>query len=149
MRRKGVPDEAAVEVLRRLTDAGLVDDEAFAEAWVSSRHGGKGLARRALAGELRRRGVDDAVVEGALSQVDDDDEVVAATALVRRKLASTAGLPTPARVRRLSSMLARKGYSGGSGCSGGARRPRRRGGRAAGGGRPAFAVTGGTGCDVP
>ncbi|BEP16436.1 hypothetical protein acdb102_47470 [Acidothermaceae bacterium B102] len=113
MRRKGVPDEAAAEVLRRLTDAGLVDDEAFAEAWVSSRHGGKGLARRALAGELRRRGVDDTVVEGALSQVGDDDEVIAATALVRRKLASTAGLPTPARVRRLSSMLARKGYSGG------------------------------------
>lgn len=113
MRRKGVPDDAAAEVIRRLTDAGLVDDEAFAEAWVSSRHGGKGLARRALAGELRRRGVDETVVEGALSQVDDNDEVVAATALVRRRLAATAGLPTPARVRRLSSMLARKGYSGG------------------------------------
>ncbi len=113
MRRKGVPDEAAAEVLRRLTAAGLINDEAFAEAWVSSRHNGRGLARRALAGELRQRGVDETLVQSALTQVDDDDEVVAAMALVRRRLAATAGLPTPARVRRLSAMLARKGYSGG------------------------------------
>jgi regulatory protein len=113
MRRKGVPDEAAAEVLLRLSGAGLIDDEAFADAWVSSRHQGRGLARRALAGELQRKGVDSAVVQAALSQVDDEDEVVAATALVRRRLAGTAGLPMPARVRRLTSMLARKGYSGG------------------------------------
>jgi regulatory protein len=113
MRRKGVPEEAAEEVLTRLTAAGLIDDAAFAEAWISSRHGARGLGRRALAGELRRRGVDPAQVEEALEQVGDDDEVVAATALVRRKLASTAGLPTPTRVRRLCAMLARKGYSGG------------------------------------
>jgi regulatory protein len=113
MRRKGVPDDAADEVLTRLTRAGLIDDAAFAEAWVSSRHGGRGLGRRALAGELRQRGVEPSLVAAALEQVEDDDEVVAATALVRRRLASTAGLPTPTRVRRLCSMLARKGYSGG------------------------------------
>jgi regulatory protein len=110
MRRKGVPDEAAAEVLRRLESAGLVDDASFADAWVASRHSGKGLARRALAVELQRRGVDGVLVQQALSQVDDEDEVVAATALVRRRLAATTGLPMPARVRRLSSMLARKGY---------------------------------------
>ena len=112
MRRKGIPDEAAGQVLARLSAAGLVDDAAFAQAWVASRQAGRGLARRALGGELRRRGVDDELVQAALSQVGDDDEVVAATALVRRRLSATAGLPTPARVRRLSSMLARKGYSG-------------------------------------
>jgi regulatory protein len=113
MRRKGVPDEAADEVLSRLTRAGLIDDAAFAEAWVTSRHGARGLGRRALAGELRQRGVEPGLVEAALEQVDDADEVVAATALVRRRLASTAGLPAPTRVRRLCAMLARKGYSGG------------------------------------
>jgi regulatory protein len=113
MRRKGVPDAAVAEVLRRLADAGLVDDAAFADAWVASRHGGRGLARRALAGELHRRGVDADLVQSALTQVDDEDEVVAATALVRRRMAGTAGLPMPTRVRRLSSMLARKGYPAG------------------------------------
>jgi regulatory protein len=113
MRRKGVPVEAADQVLSRLTGAGLIDDAAFAEAWVSSRHNSRGLGRRALAGELHRRGVEPALVRAALEQVDSDDEVVAATALVRRRLASTAGLPTATRVRRLCGMLARKGYSGG------------------------------------
>jgi regulatory protein len=113
MRRQRIPEEAAAEVLSRLTDAGLIDDQAFADAWVSSRHDGRGLARRALAGELRRRGVDDELVRAALSQVDDEDEVMAAAALVARRLPATSGLPTPARVRRLSAMLARKGYSGG------------------------------------
>ena len=35
----------------------------FAEAWVESRHAGRGLAKRALAFELRRRGVEPAVVD--------------------------------------------------------------------------------------
>src|SRR5690348_9385137 len=55
--RRGVPAEAADAVLGRLTDVGLVDDQAFAAAWVSSRHLGRGLGRRALSAELRVRGV--------------------------------------------------------------------------------------------
>ena len=39
--------------------SGLVDDEAFARSWVESRQRSRGLARRALAQELRRKGVDD------------------------------------------------------------------------------------------
>jgi regulatory protein len=113
MRRKGVPEDAANEVIARLEGAGLIDDQAFAQAWVASRQAGRGLAKQALAGELRRKGIDEPLVREAVAQVGDDDELVAATALVRRRLAATAGLPTAARVRRLSAMLARKGYSGG------------------------------------
>ena len=80
---------------------------------MSSRQPGRGLARRALAAELRRKGIDDEVVRSALTGVDDEDELAAAAALVRRRLASTAGLPTPARRSPARSMLARKGYSGG------------------------------------
>ncbi|NUS49485.1 MAG: regulatory protein RecX, partial [Nocardioidaceae bacterium] len=111
--RKGVPDEVAHRLLDRFEEVGLVDDEAFARAWVQSRQSGKGLARRALAQELRRKGVDDDTARVALDEVDPDDEVEAARTLVRRKLRSVQRHGRDAAARRLTGMLARKGYPAG------------------------------------
>ncbi len=80
---------------------------------MQSRQPGKGLARRALAQELRRKGVDDEVARVALDEVDPDDEVEAARVLVRRKLRTVAHLERDVAVRRLTGMLARKGYPAG------------------------------------
>ncbi len=113
LRRRGVPDDVAERVLDRLVDVRLIDDGAFADAWVDTRHRGRGLARRALRAELRQRGVDDELVGSAVARIDDDDEAAAAAALVARRLASTRNVPYDARVRRLAGMLARKGYPGG------------------------------------
>ena len=110
--RRGVPDDAAGTVLSRFTEVGLIDDRAFAAAWVDSRHAGRGLSRRALAAELRRRGVDGEIVGEAVAVVDAEAEERAARQLVDRRLASTRRLDQPARVRRLAGMLARKGYPG-------------------------------------
>nr|MBA3311473.1 RecX family transcriptional regulator [Nocardioidaceae bacterium] len=68
------------------------------------------LARRALAQELRQRGVDDEVARAALDRIDPEHEVDLARSLVRQKLRSTRGLERQARVRRLAAMLARRGY---------------------------------------
>ena len=111
MARKGIEEEVASEVLERFTDVGLIDDVAFAEAWVESRHAGRGLARRALAHELRTRGVDTAVIAVAVAELDPERELETARALAVKRLASTRGLETPARFRRVASVLARKGYS--------------------------------------
>jgi regulatory protein len=111
--RRGVPDEAADAVLDRFTEVGLVDDAAFARAWVSSRQAGRGLARRALRAELRAKGVEPEVAAEAVELVDDDDERAAARTLVRRRLASMSRLDRATATRRLLGMLARKGYSGG------------------------------------
>ncbi|HEX2316956.1 MAG TPA: regulatory protein RecX [Thermomonospora sp.] len=113
LRRKGVPDDVAERVLGRFADVGLIDDEAFARAWVQSRHTGRGLARRALAGELRRRGVADETVAEAVEELDPEQEERTARALVARRLPATSGLDPARRVRRLVGMLARKGYSPG------------------------------------
>jgi regulatory protein len=112
LRRRAVPDEVAERVLDRFGEVGLVDDEAFAEAWVRSRHSGRGLARRALAHELRQKGVDDQTVAAALDEIGPDEEARAAAELVARRLPATRGLPADARARRLAGVLARKGYSG-------------------------------------
>ncbi len=68
---------------------------------------------RALAQELRRRGVDDETAASALATLDAEDEADAARALVERKLRSTTGVAADVRVRRLVGMLARKGYGAG------------------------------------
>ena len=111
--KKGVPDEIGSALLDRFEEVGLVDDAAFARLWVESRQSGKGLARRALAQELRRKGVDDAVAKEALADVDEEDEEASARVLVRRKLRSVAQVDRAVATRRLSGMLARKGYGPG------------------------------------
>jgi regulatory protein len=113
LRRRGIPVEAAAEVLSRLDSVGLVDDAAFAAAWVERQRRTRGLSRRALASELRRKGVADDEVAEAVSVVSDDDERTRATELVARKLSGVRGLDRDKQVNRLVGMLARKGYGGG------------------------------------
>ncbi|MEU6477872.1 recombination regulator RecX [Streptomyces sp. NPDC047017] len=113
LREREIPDEAAEEVLSRFEEVGLIDDSAFADAWVESRHHGRGLARRALAQELRTKGVDVTLIDEAVGRLDDEQEEATARELVARKLRSTRGLDRDKRLRRLAGMLARKGYSQG------------------------------------
>ncbi len=112
MRKRGVPDDAANEVLDRFEEVGLLDDAAFANAWVTSRQSGRGLAPRALSNELRQRGVAEPLIAEAVGSVDTDDVEAAARDLATRRARATAGMPNAVRMRRLVAMLNRKGYSG-------------------------------------
>jgi regulatory protein len=113
LEKREIPEDVAQEVLSRFEDVGLINDAAFADAWVESRHHGRGLARRALARELRTKGVDATVIDEAVGQLDSDQEEATARELVARKLRSTRGLERDRRLRRLAGMLARKGYGEG------------------------------------
>ena len=110
---RGVPEDAAEAVLDRFTEVGLIDDAAYARAWVSSRQAGRGLARRALSAELRAKGVEPEVAAVAVEAVGDDDERETARRLVERKLGAVRRLDRATATRRLMGMLARKGYNGG------------------------------------
>ncbi|MFF0814094.1 recombination regulator RecX [Rhodococcus sp. NPDC003318] len=118
---KGFDADVVVAVLDRLAEVGLVDDAAFASQWVNSRHVWSGKGKRALAMELRTKGVAPDVAAVALDQIDAEDERERAAELVRRKLRSASldfevdgpGGRSSERdrlVRRLVSMLARRGY---------------------------------------
>lgn len=118
LQAKDVPTDLANRLLDRFEEVGLIDDEAFARSWIASRGsagsgGGRLLAKRALAQELRRKGVADEVAREALDEIDPADEEAAARALVRRKLRSLARVDDVTATRRLVGMLARKGYGGG------------------------------------
>jgi regulatory protein len=111
--RKGVPVDAAAAVLDRFGEVGLIDDAAFARAWVNSRQAGRGLSRRALKSELRAKGVDGEDAEQALALVDDQDEWDTARRLVAKRVPGLRRVDREAAHRRLVGMLARKGYGPG------------------------------------
>ena len=108
--RRGVASEAAEAVLGRFADVGLIDDAAFARAWVESRHYSRGLSRRSLSAELRQRGVETEEIREAVDALDPEQEVATARRLVEQKMAATRGQPPEARARRAAGTLARKGY---------------------------------------
>jgi regulatory protein len=113
MAKRGYPDEVVETVLGRLVAVGLVDDEDFAAQWVRSRHTYSGKGKRALAAELRTKGVDAEVIAAALDGIDAGAERVRAEQLVDRKLRREmlADGDDPKVMRRLVGMLARRGYS--------------------------------------
>jgi regulatory protein len=108
--RRGVDEDTCAEVLAQLERARLVDDELYARLWVDSRHHGKGLPRATLARELRRKGVDEALVQTSLAGIDAEAETAAARALLVKRLPSVQGLSHEAAYRRLTAFLARKGF---------------------------------------
>ena len=111
--KRGYPDDVSDRVLDRLAKVGLVDDADFAEQWVSSRRVNAGKGKRALAAELRTKGVDDDVVTAALADIDAGTERERAEQLVRDKLRrEKLGDDDDTKVaRRLVGMLARRGYN--------------------------------------
>lgn len=108
--KKDVPEAVTTRVLDRFTDVGLIDDAAYAGMLVRTRQSERGLARRALAMELRQRGIDGETAETALEEVDAESEEVAARGLVAKRLRSMSGLDRQVKRRRLAGMLGRKGY---------------------------------------
>jgi regulatory protein len=109
--QRGCPVDVAGAVLDRMTEVGLVDDEAYAQMLVRSQQTGRGLAKRGLARELRTKGIEDNVAEEALGAISEEDERDRARRLVDKKLRAMHGLGIDVQTRRLAGMLARKGYS--------------------------------------
>ena len=109
--QRDCPADVAAAVLDRMTEVGLVDDEAFAQMLVRSLQTGRGLAKRALARELRTKGIDDELAQEAQDSIPDALERVRARELVDKKLRAMHGLGIEVQTRRLAGMLARKGYS--------------------------------------
>src|SRR6476659_2827732 len=111
--KRGYPDDVSDRVLDRLAHVGLIDYVDFAEQWIRSRRTNAGKGKRALAAELRTKGVDDDVVTAALADIDAGAERERAEQLVRDKLRrEKLGDDDDTKVaRRLVGMLARRGYN--------------------------------------
>jgi len=110
LRAKG-HDETAIEaVVARLRGEGLLDDAAFAAAFVADKRTLSGWGAARIARELSRLGVDRAVVAAALPDSDDEtaDELARAGAALARR--GPAGAPLEAARKRAYDYLVRRGY---------------------------------------
>ena len=111
LKSRGIEDDVAQAVIFRLQDSGLINDRDFALAWASSRHSHKKLSKRIIAGELRQKGVTQEQIDEALDGIDDESEYRAAFELAFKKFNTMSRLEPDVQIRRIQSLLARKGFS--------------------------------------
>ncbi len=109
LKSRDVPADAAAEVLDRFAEVGLINDAAFAQEWVESRGRRSGAAR--LRQELRLKGVAEEVIADAIDGRGDQADLTNARELATRKAATMKGLDRVVSQRRLTALLARRGYS--------------------------------------
>ena len=110
MAKRGVPEDVRFEILDRYTEIGLIDDAHFADMLVRTRLAGAGTSRRVIVDELRRKGIDAGVIEDAVGQIDDVEELEAATRLAVKRIERGGGNPETLQ-KRAYAALARRGFS--------------------------------------
>ena len=110
--KREIDVEIAERILDRFEEAGLINDREFAITVVNSRHRHKGLAKSAIARELREKGIEQPILEEALADIDSEAELSRAKELAEVRARRLVSLEPEVAKRRLSGYLARKGYSG-------------------------------------
>ena len=106
--QRGAPPDLADGAVERLKTAGLLDDEAFSQAWVDSRRRASPRGKRLLQRELAQKGVPRAAIDAALTQ--ESDEPALARAAAAKRARALAAEPAPVFVRKLTDFLLRRGF---------------------------------------
>lgn len=117
----GYREELVAGAIERLTELGVLDDEAFARSWVESRDRARPRGERALRSELAQKGIDrqslDTVLAERRDRVDEDGneggdaDASAARRLLARHARSLERIADPrARRNRAYALLARNGF---------------------------------------
>ena len=109
LRKQSFDADARDHAIRRLEELGYLDDAAFARFWVESRESHRPKGRRALAWELRQKGVADAVIEDTLARFS-GDEAALARAAARKRAATLRVDDAQGFQRKLGAFLARRGF---------------------------------------
>ncbi len=104
-----IPESVIELTLKRLQETGLLNDQEFAQAWVENRNTFRPRSRRALAMELRRKGLGDDVIQQTLEQTVDESSL--ARDAGRKYLRKVQGLDWPDFRNKLGGFLGRRGFS--------------------------------------
>ncbi|MEP7066327.1 MAG: regulatory protein RecX [Gemmatimonadota bacterium] len=115
--RKGEAVEHVTTAVERLISLGILDDAQYARQFIRAKIAGAGLSRRRLQSELWRRGVAREVIDAALAEVLEEDEVdedAQIAQVAAKKLRTLRSADPAAARRRLYAFLARRGYESGA-----------------------------------
>lgn len=108
LRRNAYPETAIARVIAYLHEAGYIDDEQFAERWISTRTA-KGLGAHRIRQELLHKGIERQTIDHLLS-VTDEDAAWKAAVQAARKASKGKELSDPGDRRKVLAALARRGY---------------------------------------
>ena len=109
--RREIEPEVFGPELDRLEAMGVVDDASLAASLAFTQHSRKGLGRTAIEQELKRRHIDPELIELALADIADEDELARATELAVKRAGQLSSYDDETARRRLHGFLARKGYA--------------------------------------
>ena len=107
LQRHKIDGEIVQIVIEDLSEARLIDDEAFAAYWVEQRRAFRPRSRLALRQELGQKGIRQDIVNDALTML---DETAAARKIAQKQARRWDGLPEAERRTRLTRYLMRHGY---------------------------------------
>lgn len=105
--QKGFTSGVIDAEIERLRQVGLLDDDAFARAWVAERGRLAPRSRRMLRSELRQRGIGTEQAESAVAGIDDRE---VATALARRRAERVEAGDYRSFATRIGGYLLRRGF---------------------------------------
>jgi len=108
LHRKQAPARVIEMVIERLQVAKLLDDHSFAQAWVENQQSFRPRGHKALRVELRKKGIENEIIDAVLEDFDDKEAAYRAAAKATSRYRS---LPPEIGERRLLAYLARRGFS--------------------------------------
>jgi regulatory protein len=108
LEQRSVPESIIADVIERLSRTGLLDDARFARNWTENRSEFRPRSKRALAIEMRQRGVDNETIAQAVASLDEDSLAYQAAIKYSRRLN---GLEWQAFRQKLIGFLGRRGFN--------------------------------------
>lgn len=108
LHKKKIAPDVIEKVVSRLTEAGLLDDAAFAKYWVENREEFRPRAGRALRFELKRKGLPDSAIKEATAGVDEEESAYRAGLARARRWSE---LEYREFREKLGAFLVRRGFS--------------------------------------
>jgi regulatory protein len=107
LQKRGFDIDYIEKTLAKLKEQGLVDDTAFARFWIENRESFSPRSRWLNRLELKRKGLDDSIIEQVVGEVDDIDSAYRAALNKTRRLSLS---DYQLFRRRLGEYLKRKGF---------------------------------------
>ena len=111
LKERGFEADEITRAMELVLKYGYIDDKQYAQEYALSRIGTGNFGPRRIKQELRLKGIDGALIDGAIARaMESHDETEAAKGFIMKKRVDLSSLDIKGR-KRLSDMLARRGFS--------------------------------------